>query len=144
MSYLLNTLRETSVLANPAWRVGWSHNDAEASQLQPGLSEVNEVLISSKEFYSPQGLVASACMPNMEVIRCNWSDKNYYDDDDDEDDGSVANALMHCLRHSRNLPALKSILCTDYDNDPKTVMGARIPADLAGVQELMVATDRPL
>ena len=122
---------------------GWSYTDAEASQLQPGLSEVNEALVSSEEFYSPQGLVASVCMPNMEVIRCDWSDDNYYDGDD-KDDGSVANALMHCLRHSRNLPVLKSILCGDYDNSPKTVMGARIPADLAGVKELMVATNRPL
>ena len=51
---------------------------------------------------------------------------------------------MHCLRHSRNLPAVKSIICGDHGKDSWDAMTIRIPADLAGVQELVIATNRPL
>ena len=118
----------------------WEPEDAEASQLQPGLSEVNEVLLHSRDICSPHGLVAAVGMPKVEVIRCDWSDYywNY------EDVGSVADALVHCLRHSRTFPAVKSILCGDYGHPLGYVMKVRIPAGLAGVQELIFATDRRL
>ena len=122
------------------------HSDGlEESQLRAGLAEVSEVLLSSKELYSPHGLVANAFLPNPEVIRCDrWDDLFDDDDSDDKDEGRAANVLVHTLRHSRNLPALKSILCGDYDCVSECAMKARVPAELDGVQELMFATDRPL
>ena len=118
-------------------------DELEVSRLQPFMSEVNEILCSSKELYSSQGLMAIACLPKLEVIRCDgWNDLDAYDDADY--DGRVANAFVHCLRHSRNLPALKSILCRDSGSYSESPMKARIPADLAGIRELMIATDQQL
>ena len=145
-------------------------DDLEASGLQQGLAEVNEVLLSSKELYSLDGLVAKACMPKLEVIRCDgWGDHrtpggdSSDDDDTDESDDAaeiavaehdflVTNMLGNCMRHSGNLPALRSILFADnagmFVDHPVimayNVMVVRIPADLGGVQELMFATVRPL
>ena len=126
--------------------------ELEASQLQPGFSEMNEALLSSKELYWPGGLVAKAYLPKLEVIRCDGWDDEWWDEDDSADDqdadpeGSAANALVNCMRHSANLPALKSILCGDHDaySGSGVCMRVRIPADLAGVQELMIAAGRPL
>ena len=113
------------------------------SNLQQCVAEVNEILFSSKELYSSQGLVANACLPKLEVIRCNGWDRSDANDDADYED-RIANAFVHCLRHSRNLPALKSILCGNNDGYSDFPMKACIPADLAGVQELMIATDQQL
>ena len=136
----------------------------EASQLQLALAEVNEVHWNARELYkSPyragRGQVGHVCMPALEVIRCerddydrdevrrvNWVD---YDDDDEDDDESedescVADTLVHCLSHSKNFPALRSIFCGDWGRNFNYSMKARIPADLAGVKELIIATNRPL
>ncbi len=118
-------------------------DELDASYLQQCLSEVNEVLCSGKELYSSQGLVAKACLPKLEVIRCDGWDASDADNDADYDD-RLANAFVHCLRHSRNLPALKSILCGNYGSYSDTPMKACVPADLAGLQELMIATDQQL
>ena len=61
---------------------------------------MNEVLIFSNKFSPTQGPVASVCMPGVDVIRYNWSNGC----DDYENDGSLADALMLNLRHSRILP----------------------------------------
>lgn len=51
--------------------------------------------------------------------------------------------LLRCMQH--NLPGLKSIRCVDYDDgESAQAMEARIPARLAGVQELVLATLLPL
>ena len=119
--------------------------DRKKGQLRAGLAEVSEVLLSSRELYSPHGLVAKAFLPILEVSRCDRWDDLYNDDDNDvKDEGRAANVLVHTLRHRGNLPALKSILCGDYDCVSECPMKARIPAELAGVQELMFATNRPL
>ena len=119
----------------------WYECGLEASLLQQGLSEVNEILLYSQEFRPPRGLLAQICLPKLEVVRCLWSE------DDDKTDGTRLNVFRHCLEPTcRNLPALKSVLCGDWDDDdlPNSVMRACIPRSLAGVQELIFATDRPL
>ena len=116
----------------------WNAHDVQPSQLQQSLSEVNEILLYSKEFCSPRGLLAHVCLPKLEVIRCNW------DEDDNEDSSIVTNAIELCSGHTKDLPALKSILCEDFDKPADSVMEVRIPARLAGVEELEFASDRPL
>ena len=120
-----------------------------ASQLQLALAEMNEVYLYAKELYRPQGLVARFCLPKLEVIRCEWDayddeSSSSVDSDDDGDEGRVADALVHCLSHSKNLPSLKSIICGDWDRDPSRSMETHIPANLAGVKEIIIATNRPL
>ena len=73
-------------------------------------------------------------LPKLEVIRCSWIDN------DNADDSDATNILIHCLRHSKIHPALKSILFGDYHDFNSQLMKARIPADLGGIQELMFAT----
>ena len=115
-------------------------NEVKESELRAVMAGVSEVLLSSEELYLPRGLVTRVCLPALEVIRCDkWGDK--FDDTGDE---AAADALVHTLRHSGNLPALKSILWGDYNCASGCAMTARIPAELAGIQELMIATDRPL
>lgn len=90
----------------------------------------------------------------MEVVRCDvssnstWNTVNdeYYDKDDEEEEfGGVApTAFGTYFKHSKSLPALKSIRCGDRHENPNLVIKARIPADLANVQELIIAIDRPL
>ncbi len=110
----------------------------EAVRLQPGLLEANEVLICGRNVCPPEGIFPGLCLPKLEVIRCEW------DIDDGRIDGTPEIVLGLCLQHSKELPALKSIFCGDYGMAHEPVMKARIPADLAGVQELIIATDRPL
>ena len=113
------------------------------SQLLPALTEAHEVLLAAEELYLLDGLVSLSCLPALEVIRCDWDDW----DVDDEQDRSLrwlANTLVHCMRHSRNLPALRSIICSDHDREGRFPMKIRIPANLASVKELVIATDRPL
>ena len=117
----------------------WDEDVVEASRLQPALTEVHEASLYNQDFYrEPEGLLAHVSMPKLEVIRCNWVD------DDSTDNSGATNALIHCLRHIKKLPAVKSILVGDYSNSDGQVMKARIPADLGGIQELMFATERPL
>ena len=121
----------------------WNAYSMQPSQLQQSLSEVNEILLYSREFHAPQGLLAHVCLPKLETLQCEWNE------DSGEDSGVVSNAIQHCLEHSGNLPALKSILCQSircqsYGQLTGAIMRARIPADLADVHELMFATAGPL
>ena len=123
-------------------------------QLQPHLSEAHEVFLSCNGDCPPQDLIEQVCLPNLEVIRCDvWSnslwhtinDELYDEDDEEEEFGGIAPATFGSyFRYSKNLPALKSILCGDRYENPNPVMKARIPAELADVQELIIATERPL
>ena len=128
--------------------MGDSEFYADTSKAQQALHNVKEILVKSYELFSPQGLFARVRPPELEVIRCDWSD-NWAGHDLDEDDvheggGIPSHALVHCLKHNRDLPALKSILCGDYNNLHKLPMKLHIPAGLAGVQEIMIATQRTL
>ena len=107
------------------------------SQLQQTLSEVNELILYSREFHPPQGFLAHISMPKLEVIWCDWIE-------DVGDNGTLSDAVDFCLGHSRNLPALKTIICEYYDISPESGIKACIPANLAGVQELIFATYWPL
>ena len=114
-----------------------------ASQLQPDFSEVNEVRLYDEDLY-PSEFVAKVCWPKMEVIKCVWYNEDGCAENNDEY-SSLADPLVHFLsKNGSNLPALKSIICADYDQPKPSVMNGRIPADLAGVQELIFATDRAL
>ena len=118
--------------------LAWSFHAAdEISQLEPGLLETNEVLLCSRELFQGHGLLSESCLPKLEVIRCDWDTVSDHEADN-------ADELAHCLRHSRNLPALKSIFCGDSDKPKDAVMPVCIPAGLVSLPELIFATDRPL
>ena len=121
----------------------YAHTKSVAKQLQPDLSEVHEVLLYTNDL-DPFEFVAKVCWPKLEVMKCVWSSEDGCAEDN-FGYSSLADPLVQCLsKHGSNLPALKSIVCADYDQPKPSVMKARIPADLAGVQELIFATDRPL
>ena len=138
------------------------YDDLDARRLRSGLAEVSEVLLSSKELFSPKALIAKARMPMLEVIRCDGWGGNYGDGEDSSDGGDnydnsevsdhdelscvlVTRTLENCMMHSRNLPALRSILIADNTHDSyEPVMYVVIPYFLAGVKELMIASERPV
>ena len=107
---------------------------------QTTLAEVSEVLLSCGELYLPGGLIANARLPKLEVIRCDrWDDEFFFDDGNGDDfEGSAASVLVNCMRHSSSLPALKSILWGDYDNDSQATTKVRIPAELTGVKSSLL------
>ncbi len=100
---------------------------------QRGLPNVKEVYIDSDEICSDEGLFARVCLPELEMIRCGWPCTPHGKPDEDD-------FLVLFLRHSRNVPALQSILWTGSGRAMKT----SIPAFLAGIHEIMLATDQPL
>ncbi len=107
----------------------------DTSMAQQGLPSLEEVLLDTWELHSSQGLLTRVCLPELQVIRCRWLETS-----SDKDD-----TLVHCLRHSRNVPALKSILCGDWKrSDNRPAVEVRIPASLAGVHEIILAAKRPL
>ena len=126
--------------------LGWRGDGVDASQLQSSLAEISEVLLESGELYPASGLFTRVRWPKLEAIMCNWLDYDIYDPSNEYNDNHlVPDSLVHLMRQSSNLPALKSIVCGDSGILGKPpVMKVCIPADLAGVEELMFAIERPL
>ena len=134
--------------------------DLVANWLRQGLAEVSELLLSSKELYSHDGLLTKARMPKLEVIRCDgWGEDSPTDGNSSDSDGNdaanpddieeleflVTRSLENCMMHSRNFPALRSILIADNTHSSQEpVMCVVIPYYLARVQELMIASERPV
>ena len=124
-------------------------DEHEVDGLETALAEVSEALLPCKELYSPEGIVATTYLPNLEVLRCDgwdldWVNADFdFDEHDEEFDGEPANALVDCMAQSLNLPALKSVLIGHHEFG-ESGMRVQVPADLAGVQELMIATAQPL
>ena len=127
-------------------------DEHEVDGLEQALAEVSEALLPYQELCSPEGIVATTYLPNLEVIRCDGWDNDWINADylygdfaehDEDFEGEAANALVNCMAHSLNLPALKSILIGHHEVT-QSGMRVQIPADLAGVQELMIATAQPL
>ena len=111
-----------------------------ANQLRPDVSEVNEVLLDSYIFY-PFEFFAKVCWPKLEFIQCVWIGCA----EDDFEYPVSADQLVHwSSRNASSFPALKSIICAEIGQPKPSVMKACIPADLAGIQELIFATHRPL
>ena len=109
------------------------------SAAQQGLPNVKEIFLDGDELCDSEGLLQRVCLPELEVIRCDWPSSLRNGESDELD------TLMHCSRHSRSVPALKSVLCGDHRmafNRP--AVKVRIPSSLAGVHEMMLATMRPL
>ena len=111
----------------------------DTSMAQKGLPNVKEVFLAGDELCDPEGLLERVCLPELQVIRCDWPETLWNEESDKLD------TLMYCSRHSRNVPALRSILCGDHRikyNRP--AVKVRVPSALAGVHEIMLATMRPL
>ena len=109
----------------------------DTSMAQQGMPNVREIYLDGDELCSPEGLLARCCLPELEVIRCSGPHTLFNGQSDKLD------PFMHCLRHSRNVPALKSILCGDHRIPAnRSAVKICIPAFLAGVQNMMLATDR--
>ena len=129
--------------------LGYEAGEVDASELQSIVFEVHEIEVYSNALYPDSSLFTSVCWPELEVIRCDWSHDGaaHEESSDDEETGQFSYEL-ECLSHNSNLPALKSIICFDYQDYDQTVrppvMEACLPTDLAGVEELIIATDRPL
>lgn len=108
----------------------WRRDDLEATQLQSMFSAVDELRLSYRDVYHPQGLVAIAAMPNVKVPKF-----------DDICDGSDCELFS-------SLESLKSIICgncdASFDSDSESERDHYIPADLGSVEELMFATRHPL
>ena len=130
----------------------WRTPEEASRLLQPALSKVNELLFGTTDMTPLRGLLETG-LPKLQSIRCGGWDKlpDYDDEEDEEDDGDgggnvgcdwrASNLLLRFLRHGRNFPALKSILC-GYEDDPPA--HHRIPADLAGDDELIIASKESL
>ena len=117
--------------------------DFDTTEMAPALAQAHEILLLAQELCLSHSPVAHSCLPALEVLRCDWGEM--YDETDDGGDGrEVTDVLNHCLRHTKNLPALNSIFCSNHDRDFTLPMEVRIPAHLAGVKELVIATARPL
>lgn len=117
-------------------RIGLITSDSDfykdTSKAQQATRNVKEILVISCELYSPQGLFARVCLPELEVIRCYWptaeEGRDFDEDKVYEEGGIPSHALVHCLENGRNVPALKSILCGDFANANKLPMKIHIPA----------------
>ena len=109
----------------------------DTNMAQQALTRVKEIDLDDDELSAPEGLLARVCLPELEVIRCGWPDAHWIEQSNKLD------TLMHCSRHSRNVPALKSILSGDHRRSAnRSAVKVCIPACLAGVHEIMLATDR--
>ena len=128
------------------FEVGVAWHGGEASRLlQPALSEVNELLFRRTDLTPLRGLFEGVCLSELEIIRCRgWEKSDHFDVEEDLYDDvetrygrRATNLLTRFLRHSRKLPALTSILC-GYEAYPPACHC--IPADLPGVDEIIIAT----
>ena len=87
---------------------------------------VDELILSYREYSERQGLLATAAMPNVKVLKF---------DDILEDSAPEPN---------QTLQSLKSIFCGSTDAPSDEDRDCYIPADLGGIEELVFAARHPL